>query len=70
MKSRSIRVRLIGWCVGLALLAFIGFTSFTYVQVQLCLRANLQTLLAERAERIGKFLLENVEKNRRALRGL
>lgn len=61
MNPRSIRVRLIGWCVGLALLAFVGFTTFTYYEVRLCLINNLKTLLTQRAERIGKFLLKNVD---------
>lgn len=46
--------------MGLALLAFLSFTAYTYFQVQLCLRANLETLLTDRAQRIGKFLLQNV----------
>jgi heavy metal sensor kinase len=61
MNPRSIRVRLIGWCVGLALVAFLSFAAYTYFQVRLCLRHNLQTLLTQRANRIGKFLLQNID---------
>jgi heavy metal sensor kinase len=61
MNARSIRVRLMGWCLGLALLASLGFTAFTCFEVRLCLRNNLETLLTERADRIGKFLLQHID---------
>lgn len=60
MNPRSIRARLIGWCLGLALALFWPAGIYIYFQVKWCLDTTLQIHLADRAQRIGHGLLEGV----------
>jgi heavy metal sensor kinase len=62
INPRSLRARLIGWCLGLAFALFWPAGIYIYFQVKWCLDTTLQIHLSDRAQRIGHSLLEGVER--------
>ncbi len=62
MNPRSIRFRLVAWCVAVSLLATLAFGAFTYKRLETYVRDVAQSTLRHRADVIAHNILSQVPK--------